>query len=137
MPDLLDLELQRGRLCPYTDSMDNSFLISYVPDQPGLMVASEGSGHGFKFLSVLGKYVVDVVEGKETECTKMFAWRDVPTGKNNGLEEGEQGWRILDKQKFVRKGAWKLQVSQGCVVLTLCISQGFCKTAESQRYMCI
>ncbi|KAI5240205.1 nucleotide-binding domain-containing protein [Aureobasidium subglaciale] len=108
MPDLLDLELQRGRLCWYTDSVDNSFLISHVPDQPGLMVASGGSGHGFKFLPVLGKHVVDVVEGKETEYTKIFAWRDVPTGNKNGLEEGEQGWRTLDKQKFVRKSAWKL-----------------------------
>ncbi|TIA11496.1 nucleotide-binding domain-containing protein [Aureobasidium pullulans] len=108
MPDLLDLELQRGRLCWYTDSVDNSFLISHVPGQPGLMVASGGSGHGFKFLPVLGKHVVDVVEGKSTEYTKMFAWRDVPKGKKNGLEEGEKGWRTLDKQKFVQSRDWKL-----------------------------
>lgn len=108
MPDLLDLELQRGRLCWYTDSVDNSFLVSYVPGQCGLMVASGGSGHGFKFLPVLGKHVVDVVEGRKTEYTELFSWRDVPEGKKNGLEEGEKGWRTLDKQKLVQRGMWKL-----------------------------
>jgi len=57
---------------------------------------------------VLGKHVVDVVEGKSTEYTKMFEWRDVPKGKRNGLEEGEKGWRTLDKQKFVQSREWKL-----------------------------
>ncbi|KAG9686125.1 nucleotide-binding domain-containing protein, partial [Aureobasidium melanogenum] len=108
MPDLLDLELQRGRLCWYTDSVDNSFLVSYVPGQRGLIVASGGSGHGFKFLPVLGKHVVDVVEGRKTEYTELFSWRNVPVGKKNGLEEGEEGWRTLDKQKLVQRGMWKL-----------------------------
>lgn len=36
--------------------MDNNFLIDYVPGyQSSLFVASGGSGHGFKFLPVLGK----------------------------------------------------------------------------------
>lgn len=48
MPDLLELDLQRGRLCWYTDSVDNSFLIDRVPGVEGLIVASGGSGHGFK-----------------------------------------------------------------------------------------
>lgn len=108
MPDLLDLELQRGRLCWYTDSVNNSFLIDHVPGRPGLMVASGGSGHGFKFLPVLGRHVVDVVEHKETEYSRLFAWRDVPEGKRNGLEEGPEGWRTLDKQMFAGKRQWKL-----------------------------
>ncbi|KAI4732120.1 nucleotide-binding domain-containing protein [Aureobasidium sp. EXF-10728] len=108
MPDLLDLELERGRLCWYTDSVDNSFLIAHVPGQVGLMVASGGSGHGFKFLPVLGRHVVDVVEGTRTEYTELFSWRDVPKGKKNGLEEGEKGWRTLDKQNLVPSRMWKL-----------------------------
>lgn len=108
LPDLLTLPMQRSRLCWYTDSIDNSFLIDHVPGTTGLMVASGGSGHGFKFLPVLGKHVVDVVEGRETEYTKLWKWRAVPEGKRNGLEEGEQGWRILDKQKMVGNGEWRL-----------------------------
>ena len=47
-------------MCWYTDSLDNSFIIDYVPDyNDTLFVASGGSGHGFKFLPVLGKVNFD------------------------------------------------------------------------------
>ncbi|KAK3651112.1 hypothetical protein LTR56_005876 [Elasticomyces elasticus] len=107
LPDLLELDLEYERLCWYTDSANNSFLIDYVPGTENLMVASGGSGHGFKFLPVLGQHIVDVVERKETQYTRLFAWRDVPHGSKNGLEEGPDGWRRLDKQKMVGRDSWK------------------------------
>lgn len=108
MPDLLDLDLSNIRLCWYTDSIDNDFLISPVPGLQNLIVASGGSGHGFKFLPVLGEHVVDVVEKKNTPYTKLFAWRDVPTeGKRNGLEEGPGGWRNLEKQRLAGNEEWR------------------------------
>jgi sarcosine oxidase/L-pipecolate oxidase len=106
MPELLTLSIQKRRLCWYTDSVDNNFVIDYVPGKRGLMVASGGSGHGFKFLPVLGKHVVDAVEGKDTPYTRLFKWREVPRDKRNGLEEGPGGWRTLDKQQTAR--TWKL-----------------------------
>lgn len=43
-------------MCWYIDSLDNSFIIDYVPGySKTLFVASGGSGHGFKFLPVLGE----------------------------------------------------------------------------------
>ncbi|SMR59112.1 unnamed protein product [Zymoseptoria tritici ST99CH_1E4] len=107
LPDLLTLDLTTCRLCWYTDSVDNSFLIDYVPKHENLVVASGGSGHGFKFLPVLGEHVVDVMERKESAYTRLFAWRDVPKGKKNGLEEGPEGWRTLDKQAMVGNEAWR------------------------------
>lgn len=107
MPELLDIELEKGRLCWYTDSVDNNFLVDYVPGVDNLVAASGGSGHGFKFLPVLGEHVVDVVERKDTPYTRLFAWRDVPDGRRNGLEEGPEGWRVLEKQRMVGKRAWR------------------------------
>ncbi|KXT05886.1 hypothetical protein AC578_402 [Pseudocercospora eumusae] len=107
LPELLDFDVESLRLCWYTDSVDNSFLIDYVPGTEGLVVASGGSGHGFKFLPVLGEHVVDVIEGKESEYTRLFKWKDVPQGKRNGLEEGPQGWRTLDKQRMVGNVEWR------------------------------
>ncbi|KAK4541647.1 hypothetical protein LTR36_007791 [Oleoguttula mirabilis] len=106
LPDLLALDLEYERLCWYTDSVNNSFLIDYVPGTEGLVVASGGSGHGFKFLPVR-EHVVDVIERKDTEYTRLFSWRDVPGGKRNGLEEGPEGWRRLDKQRLAGKEQWK------------------------------
>jgi sarcosine oxidase/L-pipecolate oxidase len=107
LPDLLQLELERGRLCWYSDSMDNSFLIDYVPSHENLIVANGGSGHGFKFLPVLGEHVVDVLERKDTDYTRMFKWRDVSNDDPNGLREGPDGWRNLEKHKLVGREAWK------------------------------
>jgi sarcosine oxidase/L-pipecolate oxidase len=107
LPDLLDLKLQPGRLCWYTDSVDNNFLISRIPNVENLYVASGGSGHGFKFLPVLGEHIVDVIEGKHTPYTHLFAWREIPSGRRNGLEEGPDGWRTLDKQQLVGERAWR------------------------------
>ena len=107
LPDLLELELERGRLCWYSDSFDNSFLIDYVPNVENLIVVNGGSGHGFKFLPVLGEHVVDVLERKDTEYTRLFKLRDVPDGRRNGLEEGPEGWRTLDKQKMAGKEQWR------------------------------
>lgn len=106
MPELPELGLDRGRLCWYSDSVDNSFLIDYVPGVENLIVANGGSGHGFKFLPVLGEHVADVVERKDTDYTRLFRWRDVPKGRRNGLEEGPESWRTLDKQKLVGREQW-------------------------------
>lgn len=107
LPDLLDLDLNNIRLCWYTDSVDNTFLIDHVPDVEGLLVASGGSGHGFKFLPVLGEHIVDVMENKDTEYSRLFQWRDVPDGQRNGLEDGPQGWRTLDKQRMTGNKEWR------------------------------
>lgn len=107
LPDLLELDLSNCRLCWYTDSIDNDWLIDHVPGVQGLVVASGGSGHGFKFLPVLGEHIVDVMEGKETEYTRLFQWRTVPTGKRNGLEEGLNGWRTLHKHKMAGNTQWR------------------------------
>ncbi|KAL3431908.1 FAD dependent oxidoreductase [Aspergillus tetrazonus] len=63
LPELITCPT-KSRLCWYTDSFDNHFVIDFVPDSPGLMVATGGSGHGFKFLPNLGSHVVDRIEGK-------------------------------------------------------------------------
>jgi sarcosine oxidase / L-pipecolate oxidase len=107
LPELLELELERGRLCWYSDSVDNSFLIDYVPGTENLIVANGGSGHGFKFLPVLGEHVADVLERKDTEYTRLFRWRDKPVSDPNGLKEGPDGWRNLERHKLVGRETWK------------------------------
>ena len=109
LPDLVELSLESPRLCWYSDSIDNSFVIDYVPNTENLIVANGGSGHGFKFLPVLGQHVVDVVERQDTAYTRLFRWRKVPDGKRNGLEEGSDGWRTLDNQRMAGRDQWKLE----------------------------
>ena len=110
MPDLYALGLASTKLCWYTDSIDNSFLVVYVPGRKGVFVCSGGSGHGFKFLPILGREVVKILEGKGGEGLfgRMWGWREAVEGSGkNGLEEGEGGERVLAKQRMASTADWQ------------------------------
>ena len=74
LPPLADAPLASTRLCLYADTPDGDFLITPVPGRDGVVVASGGSGHGFKFAPVLGDLVADVVEGRDAPRAARFAW---------------------------------------------------------------
>ncbi|OCF39391.1 hypothetical protein I317_06819 [Kwoniella heveanensis CBS 569] len=107
-PELKDIGITDTRLCWYTDSIDNSFVIDYVPGyNNSLFVASGGSGHGFKFLPVLGQHVVNALERKPDQFTELWKWRAAQPGAHaNGLEEGEQSGRDLAGLEIAEQGDW-------------------------------
>ncbi|OQE75587.1 hypothetical protein PENNAL_c0073G09655 [Penicillium nalgiovense] len=103
-PELADIGFTDSRLCWYTDSIDNEFVIDYVPGySDSLFICTGGSGHGFKFLPVLGKYVKNQLERVPDRFTPIWKWRTVEEGKQcNGLEEGEAGPREMSKIKLAK-----------------------------------
>ena len=76
VPELLDAPIQKRRVCAYNDTWDGAFLIDHDPSRKGLVVATGGSGHGFKFAPILGEIIADVVEGKENRFAARFRWRE-------------------------------------------------------------
>lgn len=84
LPGLGDenIDVWMTRLCWYTDSYDNHYVIDRVPGRPGLMCATGGSGHAFKYLPNIGKWVVDILEQKEMERPLIKAWRWRSIGKD-------------------------------------------------------
>ena len=64
------------------------------------MVATGGSGHGFKFLPIIGGFVVDRIEGNTKGELKMWRWRKPVPGEKtyNRLMEGFSSPVSLDKQ---------------------------------------
>ncbi|WWC61545.1 uncharacterized protein I303_104129 [Kwoniella dejecticola CBS 10117] len=107
-PELKEIGITDTRMCWYTDSIDNSFVIDYVPGyNDGLFVASGGSGHGFKFLPVLGEHVVNALERKPEQFTKMWEWRSSKPGEPaNGIEEGEKSGRNLAQLDIADEQDW-------------------------------
>ncbi|EGE77463.2 hypothetical protein BDDG_00400 [Blastomyces dermatitidis ATCC 18188] len=61
-----------NRLCWYTDSFDNQFVIDH---RPGVVVATGGSGHAFKFLPAIGRSVADVVDGNKASQVMLKTWQ--------------------------------------------------------------
>lgn len=76
LPPLVHAPILHSRLCFYADSWDGDLYIDRVPGQPGLVVATGGSGHGFKFAPLLGNWIADALEGRDNPDLHRFAWRD-------------------------------------------------------------
>ena len=61
--------------CMYNLSTSNDFLLDFHPRMPAVFLATAGSGHGFKFGSVLGRIVLDRLDGIESaRWTPQFSY---------------------------------------------------------------
>ena len=61
--------------CMYNLSPSNDFLLDFHPEAPGVFVATAGSGHGFKFGSILGGIVLDRLDGiRSDRWTPQFSY---------------------------------------------------------------
>lgn len=101
MPELRQhgIEISSTRLCWYTDSFDNQFVVDAIPSRPGVMVATGGSGHAFKFLPLIGKFVADRIEGVQSDMLKRWQWRQLKRGEkpHNELMKGLADENALQK----------------------------------------
>jgi len=53
-------------VCMYTNTPDGHFVIDHLIEDSNVIVASACSGHGFKFASVIGEILADLVLDGET-----------------------------------------------------------------------
>jgi sarcosine oxidase len=54
------------KACLFENTPDEHFLVGHHPDAPGVVCVGGGSGHGFKFCSVLGEIAADLATDGET-----------------------------------------------------------------------
>ncbi len=62
----LPATFRRAATCLYTNTPDEHFVIAPHPRHPRVVVASGFSGHGFKFVPVVGEILADLVVDGET-----------------------------------------------------------------------
>jgi sarcosine oxidase len=62
-----DGPLLKSSTCIFTNTPDEHFIIDRLPDVPEAIVVSACSGHGFKFCSVIGEIVSDLVSDGSTK----------------------------------------------------------------------
>ncbi|CAF9933546.1 MAG: hypothetical protein ALECFALPRED_005627 [Alectoria fallacina] len=111
IPWLGDRPFSSTRICWYTDTPTGDFLIDYHPKYEGLFLATGGSGHGFKFLPVLGDKIVSAIEGRlEEEFAKLWRWpreKVLPfRGCEDGSRLGDRGM-ILEQEWVKSEGKWE------------------------------
>jgi sarcosine oxidase len=56
----------------YTNTPDANFIVDRLGDHPNVVIASACSGHGFKFSSVIGEILADLVLDGETRHPIAF-----------------------------------------------------------------
>jgi sarcosine oxidase/L-pipecolate oxidase len=91
IPWLGDRPFCKSRICWYTDTPTGDFLITYHPELEGLFLATGGSGHGYKFLPVIGDKIVDCIQGQcPEEFLDKWAW---PKAQHGSVvtEDGSRG----------------------------------------------
>lgn len=70
-----DWKIQKYRICWDAFTTTSDFIISPHAASKGLYVATCGSFHGWKFFPVLGKYVIQMIEGTlPAELADKWAW---------------------------------------------------------------
>ena len=61
------------KVCMFTNSPDEHFIIDNMPGSPQVVVAAGFSGHGYKFSSVLGEILTDLaIDGGTAHDIGMF-----------------------------------------------------------------
>ena len=56
-----------AEVCLYTETPDEDFIIDMHPQCPNLLIAAGFSGHGFKFCSIVGRIMSELVSRGETD----------------------------------------------------------------------
>ncbi|KAJ9603535.1 hypothetical protein H2200_011721 [Cladophialophora chaetospira] len=106
LPELAEegIGIELTRLCWYTDSFDNHYVIDHLPNQESVLVATGGSGHAFKYLPIIGRWIVDIIEGVglDRPLVKSWRWRELQPGQTpvNVLMEGSSSPRALKNVKL-------------------------------------
>ncbi|OKL56591.1 hypothetical protein UA08_08178 [Talaromyces atroroseus] len=99
------IHISMTRICWYNDSFDNHLTVDRVPGMDGLMVATSGSGHAFKYLPSLGNWIVDAMEGVGSDRPAIQAWRWRTLGDQqsaiNEIMQGSKGPRALSNLALV------------------------------------
>lgn len=61
-----------SKTCLYTNTPDSNFVLDFLPSDSRVIVVSVCSGHGFKFASVIGEVVADLVQKGRTPYDISF-----------------------------------------------------------------
>lgn len=59
-------DVRMSKVCFFTNTPDEHFILDRYPDAPQIVLASPCSGHGFKFASVVGEVIADIVQRDAT-----------------------------------------------------------------------
>ncbi|CDK27132.1 unnamed protein product [Kuraishia capsulata CBS 1993] len=103
IPELAYHELFDSKVCWVADTADSHFIVDGVPGYSNLYVATGDSGHGFKFLPNIGKYIVGMLEGNlDEEYGSQWKWKT----SAKGFDPVSMDWRVASEFPDLKNVDW-------------------------------
>lgn len=87
LPHLAGRPLIDKHICWVADTVDSNYIIDVVPGSDGLVIATGDSGHGFKMMPTVGKWIRDVME-KGRQDIPQWRW------KQGSDKDADISWRL-------------------------------------------
>lgn len=73
IPGLASAPVRESRICLYTQSPDEHFIVDQHPEHPHVLIGAGFSGHGFKFSTIIGKMLSDLaLDGATPHNDSLF-----------------------------------------------------------------
>ena len=73
MPGLADAPVKESRICLYTQTPDEHFIVDKHPQHAHVVIGAGFSGHGFKFSTIIGKMLCDLaIDGATPHNDRLF-----------------------------------------------------------------
>lgn len=67
-------KIKQGKICMYSKTPDEHFILDHYPNHEHVFIAAGFSGHGFKFASVVGEILCELVtQGKTRHDISLFS----------------------------------------------------------------
>ncbi|CEP62626.1 uncharacterized protein LALA0_S05e09824g [Lachancea lanzarotensis] len=102
-------KLDKTRLCWYSDSEDNDFLISYCPfyANRSLFTIAGDSGHAFMMFGSIGDVIADIIEetNENAFLKELFSWQR-KREPLNAINKGVDDPRALCNQLMATESDW-------------------------------
>jgi sarcosine oxidase/L-pipecolate oxidase len=92
---LHDRQFVKKSMCWCADTASSDFLIDFVPGSQGLLIAGADSGHAFKFLPIVGKWVAEVVKSGE-QSERRWRWKTAGNRSDVGESVAWRGGSVRD-----------------------------------------
>ena len=73
IPGIANAPVRESRICLYTQTPDEHFIVDAHPDYSHVVIGAGFSGHGFKFSTMIGKMLTDIaLDGATPHNDSLF-----------------------------------------------------------------